>query len=81
MKESKSAELEKWGARKIQVLVLLREEGKADRWMEFSPADTLFLLLWLMTKGLIIQAMKGGSYGSNKGSSGPNSGLLNQKSP
>jgi hypothetical protein len=29
---------------------------------------------------LVLVAMKGGSYGSNKGSSGPNPGLLNQKS-
>ena len=78
MKEQKNSEID--GTRKIQVLVLVREEGKTDRWMEFSPVDTLFLLLWLTTKGIVKQAMKGGSYGGNQGTSGPNPGLLNQKS-
>lgn len=78
MKEQKNSEID--GTRKTQVLVLVREEGKTDRWMEFSPVDTLFLLLWLTTKGIVKQAMKGGGYGGNQGTSVRDSRLLNQKS-
>ncbi len=74
MKESTSGEVTE--PRKIQVLVLVREEAKPDRWLELSPLDTIALIAWLMIRGMIV---KGGSDGSNKSPSSPDSRLLNQK--